>query len=101
MLIPIRLDLDLDTHRLKDSFTWNMNEELITPDQFAVIMCTDLDIPSAVFAPHISNSIRTQIEEYAPVAEIELPEGHELRVIVNVSRIFVLCLLTTAVSPHE
>lgn len=25
VLIPIRLDLELDNYRLKDVFTWNMN----------------------------------------------------------------------------
>src|SRR5947207_16026774 len=47
-------------------------------------MCLDLDIPPQVFAPQISTAIRTQIEEYAPVAEIQIPEETELRVIVNI-----------------
>jgi chromatin structure-remodeling complex subunit SFH1 len=59
-------------------------EELVTPDQFANIMCLDLDIPPQVFAPQISSAIRTQIEEYAPVAEIQIPEETEMRVIVNI-----------------
>ncbi|KAG4304494.1 hypothetical protein PORY_002204 [Pneumocystis oryctolagi] len=74
-----------DQMKLKDVFTWNMNEELITPDLFAQIMCADLDIPASIFAPQISSAIRTQIEEYAPVAEISLPENNDLRVIVNLS----------------
>jgi chromatin structure-remodeling complex subunit SFH1 len=59
-------------------------EELVTPDQFANIMCLDLDIPPQVFAPQISSAIRTQIEEYAPVAEIQIPEETDMRVIVNI-----------------
>jgi len=59
-------------------------EELVTPDQFATIMCLDLDIAPHVFAHHISTAIRTQIEEYAPVAEIQIPEETELRVVVNI-----------------
>jgi chromatin structure-remodeling complex subunit SFH1 len=47
-------------------------------------MCLDLDIPPHVFAPQISTAIRTQIEEYAPVAEIQIPEETEMRVIVNI-----------------
>jgi chromatin structure-remodeling complex subunit SFH1 len=95
VMIPIRLDIDLDSFKIKDAFMWNMNgqsfycdklitEELITPDQFANIMCLDLDIPPQVFAPQISTAIRTQIEEYAPVAEIQIPEETEIRVIVNI-----------------
>jgi chromatin structure-remodeling complex subunit SFH1 len=59
-------------------------EELVTPDQFAQIMCLDLDIPPQIYAPQISSAIRTQIEEYAPVAEIQIPEETELRVKVNI-----------------
>jgi chromatin structure-remodeling complex subunit SFH1 len=47
-------------------------------------MCLDLDIPPQVFAPQISSAIRTQIEEYAPVAEIQIPEETEMRVIVSI-----------------
>ena len=98
VMIPIRLDIDLDSYKIKDAFMWNMNgtalltidtkaypcaEELVTPDQFANIMCLDLDIPPQVFAPQISSAIRTQIEEYAPVAEIQIPEETEMRVIVS------------------
>ena len=84
VLIPIRLDLDTEGFRLKDNFTWNMNEELITPDIFAQILCQDLDIPST-YHTQISQSIRSQIEEYAPVAEIQLPKDTDFRVIVNLS----------------
>jgi chromatin structure-remodeling complex subunit SFH1 len=61
-----------------------MAEELVTPDQFANIMCLDLDIPPQVFAPQISTAIRTQIEEYAPVAELQIPEDTEIRVVVGI-----------------
>src|SRR5271163_2269770 len=100
VMIPIRLDIDLDSYKIKDAFMWNMNgspsvlnlsvqtdmlltEELVTPDQFAHIMCLDLDIPPQVFASQISSAIRTQIEEYAPVAEIQIPEETEMRVVVS------------------
>jgi len=65
-------------------FDLHFAEELVTPDQFANIMCLDLDIPPQVFASQISTAIRTQIEEYAPVAEIQIPEETEMRVVVNV-----------------
>lgn len=96
VMIPIRLDIDLESFKIKDAFMWNMNgiifhskrlmnvEELVTPDQFANIMCLDLDIPPQVFAPQISSAIRTQIEEYAPVAEIQIPEETDMRVKVDI-----------------
>ncbi|KAI4135807.1 MAG: hypothetical protein LQ347_000353 [Umbilicaria vellea] len=56
-------------YRLKDVFLWNLHETLITPDQFAMILVHDLDLPNAAgLAVQISNQIRTQLEEYAGVA---------------------------------
>ncbi|KAK9459798.1 uncharacterized protein V1516DRAFT_627626 [Lipomyces oligophaga] len=84
VLIPIRINLDLGTYRLSDFFLWNLSENLITPEQFSAIMCTDLDIPTHIYAPQIANAIKTQIEEYAPVASIDLPPGIQ-NVIVHLS----------------
>ncbi|KAL8947933.1 MAG: hypothetical protein Q9222_005836 [Ikaeria aurantiellina] len=98
-LIPIRIDLDIssftpqaalplpadpnvDAHqaryrapdptpnyRLKDIFLWNLHETLITPEQFALILVQDLDLPNtAALALQVSNQIRQQLEEYAGVA---------------------------------
>lgn len=55
--------------RLKDTFLWNLHETLITPDQFALTLMNDLDLPNNLgLAAQISNQIRTQLEEYAGVA---------------------------------
>lgn len=55
--------------RLKDVFLWNLHETLITPDQFAVTLMNDLDLPNnSGLATQISNQIRSQLEEYAGVA---------------------------------
>ncbi|KAI4137421.1 MAG: hypothetical protein L6R39_007303 [Caloplaca ligustica] len=98
-LIPIRIDLDIpafvpqpalplptdpsvDPHqpryrapeptpayRLKDIFLWNLHETLITPEQFALSLVQDLDLPNAAaLALQISQQIRQQLEEYAGVA---------------------------------
>ncbi|KAK9360903.1 hypothetical protein V1504DRAFT_129742 [Lipomyces starkeyi] len=84
ILIPIRINLDMGSYRLSDFFLWNLSEQLITPEQFSQIMCQDLDIPLQTYAPQISQAIKTQIEEYAPVATIDLPTGIQ-NVIVNLS----------------
>lgn len=83
ILVPIRLDIDTDDYRLRDSFTWNVNEQLLTPEKFAEILCDDLDLNSAKFVPEIAQSIRSQIAEFEPVAEVQVPnEGS--RVIIQV-----------------
>ncbi|KAI7877998.1 SNF5-domain-containing protein [Lichtheimia hyalospora FSU 10163] len=63
-LVPIRLELEVDGYKLRDTFTWNMNETLITPEQFAEIMCEDLQLPPSTFVPLISRGIRDQLEDY-------------------------------------
>jgi len=72
----------LDNHKLRDSFTWNLNEQLITPEDFADILCDDIDIPAATFSPLIAGSIRSQLQEYESMAAIELPED-DCRVVIQ------------------
>jgi chromatin structure-remodeling complex subunit SFH1 len=55
--------------KLQDVFLWNLHETLITPDQFAIGLVHDLDLPNqTVLSNQISNQIRLQLEEYAGVA---------------------------------
>ncbi|CAZ84818.1 unnamed protein product [Tuber melanosporum] len=89
VLVPIRLDFDLDPPsrgRIHDSFLWNLNETLITPDNFAITTCVDLDLPLQPYASMISAAIRDQISEYAPVATIPISEeSGEMRVVCNLN----------------
>lgn len=39
-------------------------ETLITPEQFAEVMCEDLQLPSAIFAPQIARGIQEQVHDY-------------------------------------
>ncbi|KAL9542957.1 hypothetical protein MBANPS3_008351 [Mucor bainieri] len=64
MLVPIRLDLEIDGYKIRDTFTWNMNESSITPEQFADITCEDLRLPPTIFSHLVSASIKEQIQEY-------------------------------------
>jgi len=68
-LPPYKTPEPTPPYRLKDVFLWNLHETLITPDQFAMILVHDLDLPNPpALAIQISNQIRTQLEEYAGVA---------------------------------
>jgi len=70
-LIPIRVEFETDTHRIRDCFVWNVNEELIKPETFAKIFCYDLDLPTS-FADTVAAQIRAQIEDHEGVATLEL-----------------------------
>ncbi|CDR47354.1 CYFA0S31e00716g1_1 [Cyberlindnera fabianii] len=84
ILIPIRLDLEYDSNRIVDFFMWNLNESLITPEQFALITCQDMDLPTS-FQQQIAGSIKSQIEEYTNLVTIQLPRDIDIHVIINLS----------------
>ncbi|KAG9286407.1 hypothetical protein G9A89_014573 [Geosiphon pyriformis] len=64
LLVPIRLEVDLDGYKLRDTFTWNMNETAIIPEHFAEVLCDDMHFPSASFVPAIAKQIRDQVQGY-------------------------------------
>lgn len=57
-------------------------EQSITPEQFAEVLCDDLDLPAISFVTAISQSIRQQIEAY-PTDNL-LEEQADQRVILKV-----------------
>ncbi|KAH6602673.1 hypothetical protein BASA61_000838 [Batrachochytrium salamandrivorans] len=81
-LIPIRLDLEIEGVKLRDTFTWNMNETLTTPEYFAQLLADDMECPYAsYFVPQIADIIRKQVSEYAAAVEEDLvPVSHKLEV---------------------
>ncbi|KAJ1719768.1 SWI/SNF chromatin-remodeling complex subunit, partial [Coemansia erecta] len=64
VLVPIRLDLDADGFRLRDTFTWDMNNELVTPQRFAQNLCLDLDLPVESFVAAIVQAIEEQLDDF-------------------------------------
>ena len=62
--------------------TRTCSETLITPEQFAELLCDDLELPSGPFVPAISSSIRQQCEQFSTDM---IPEDEEdRRVIIKV-----------------
>lgn len=64
-LVPIRLDMELDNVKLRDTFCYNKNDKLITPEMVAEVLCEDLDLPIGTFLPAIAQSIHQQIESHS------------------------------------
>lgn len=83
LLVPIRLDMEIEGHKLRDTFVWNKNEISITPEQFAEILCDDLDLPAPSFVPAIAQSIRQQIEAF-PTESI-LDQQTDQRVLIKLN----------------
>lgn len=83
VLVPIRLDMELEGQKLRDTFTWNKHECMISPEQFAEILCDDLDLNPVPFVPAISAAIRQQIEVY-PIESI-IEDNCDQRVIIKLN----------------
>ncbi|KAI9027795.1 hypothetical protein DFJ74DRAFT_660474 [Hyaloraphidium curvatum] len=88
-LVPIRIDFDIDNFHLSDTFLWNVNETLITPEHFAHLLLADVMVPGprgqprrvmekttmhAQLVQSIVAQIRAQCAAYVP-AVAEDPEG--------------------------
>lgn len=86
ILIPIRLDFEYNNgnSKLIDFFMWNLNESLISPQQFSSILCGDLELPNHL-QQEISESIQKQIDEYSFASNLQLPSNKEYHVIIDLS----------------
>ncbi|CAG0889421.1 unnamed protein product [Cyprideis torosa] len=82
-LVPIRLDMEIDGQKLRDTFTWNRNESLITPEMFAEVLCDDLDLNPMQFVPAIATSIKQQVEQFP--TDTLLDEQTDQRVVIRLN----------------
>lgn len=68
-LVPVRLDLEIEKLRLRDTFTWNVHEMIVDPQFFAEGLVEDFKIPfenSRPFIEQIKQSIEEQIQDFHP-----------------------------------
>lgn len=86
VLVPIRLNLEYNggMSRLVDFFMWNLSESLISPEQFAALLCSDLELPGTM-QQDIVESIKKQIEDYNYVSTLQLPPDNEYHVVIDLS----------------
>lgn len=76
--------MELDGQKLRDVFTWNRNEKVITPEIFAEMLCDDLDLDPQLFVNQIAQQIKSQIEQYPKSGANEmLGENSDKRVLIK------------------
>jgi len=75
--------MEIEGQKLRDTLTWNKNETLITPEQFAEILCDDLDLNPLTFVPAIAQSIRQQVDAF-PVDNI-IDEQADQRIVIKLN----------------
>ena len=63
-LVPIRLEIDHEHWKLRDTFTWNALDSHINVEAFAQSICEDIGLPAAVFVPAIKEQIQSQISDH-------------------------------------
>ena len=61
-LVPVRLDLEFDRIKLRDTFTWNLNDRTIPPELFAETLVEDFNLPPETF-PHLSRQVHHELQE--------------------------------------
>lgn len=73
-LVPIRLDVEWDKIKLRDTFTWNMHDRVVPPKLFVDQMVEDLGLMQPVAEPvadQIMHQLREQLTDFYPHVYIE------------------------------
>ncbi|GAA6058727.1 hypothetical protein JCM10212_003415 [Sporobolomyces blumeae] len=63
VLVPVRLDIEHEAWKLRDTFTWNLLESDISPETFATHLCADLRLPERPFVKEIISTISKTLED--------------------------------------
>ncbi|KAI9175825.1 SWI/SNF chromatin-remodeling complex subunit [Blastocladiella emersonii ATCC 22665] len=64
-LVAIRIDVEVENVKVRDTITWNAFESVISPDAFAAAMVEDLKlVPAHTFRAQIAKTITDQVAEY-------------------------------------
>ncbi|KAG8678089.1 SWI/SNF chromatin-remodeling complex subunit [Ceratobasidium sp. 395] len=79
MLVPIRIEIDHDHYRLRDAFTWNLYDPVITPEVFTQCLCDDFQISSATVVQAVAQSIAEQLAEHrAHIIKVSSGPKHDI-----------------------
>jgi SWI/SNF-related matrix-associated actin-dependent regulator of chromatin subfamily B protein 1 len=68
-LVPIRLDIEHDKIKLRDTFTWNLHERITDPRIFAETLMEDFKVPQEHFqflSQEVLKTISETVNEYYP-----------------------------------
>ncbi len=73
-LIPVRLDIEWDKIKLRDTFTWNLHDRVIKPELFAEQLVEDFKLPPescGQLVHHVCHSLSEQIQDFYPQVFID------------------------------
>jgi SWI/SNF-related matrix-associated actin-dependent regulator of chromatin subfamily B protein 1 len=70
-LVPVRLDIELDRLKLRDTFTWNVHDRVTDPILFAQTLVEDFQIPPELrqnIVLQVNREIHEQVQDFYPHA---------------------------------
>jgi SWI/SNF-related matrix-associated actin-dependent regulator of chromatin subfamily B protein 1 len=73
-LVPIRLDVDWEKIKLRDTFTWNLHDRTVPPDLFAAQLLEDFGLALPTANPvleQIQQQLHEQLNDFYPPVYIE------------------------------
>ncbi|KAI0701931.1 hypothetical protein BC835DRAFT_1501194 [Cytidiella melzeri] len=73
-LVPIRLELDIDHNKMRDTFVWNLNDPIITPEIFAQSIVDDYSLAPS-YLTIITKVIQDQLSDYKAHSTALIDEG--------------------------
>ncbi|PSR93906.1 hypothetical protein BD289DRAFT_405465 [Coniella lustricola] len=98
-LVPIRVEIDWDKVRLRDTFTWNLHDRLIPIELFAAQLIEDMGLKPPMDRPvyeQVQQQLRDQLQDYYPMVysqedalDPELPysayKNDEMRILIKLN----------------
>ncbi|KAI1432054.1 SNF5-domain-containing protein [Xylaria sp. CBS 124048] len=98
-LVPVRLDVDYDKIKLRDTFTWNLHERIVSPELFALQLIEDMGLKPPTIQPvyeEILKQLHEQLNDFYPFVfsdedalDPELPysawKNDEMRILVKLN----------------
>jgi SWI/SNF-related matrix-associated actin-dependent regulator of chromatin subfamily B protein 1 len=73
-LVPVRLDIEWNKIKLRDTFTWNLHDRTTSPDYFAEKLVEDFSLQVENCRPlisQVSHTLQEQINDYYPQVFLE------------------------------
>ena len=73
-LVPIRLDIEWQKIRLRDTFTWNVHDRVVPLELFAEQLVEDFNVPPeqwGLIAKEVFRNLEEQIRDFHPHAYID------------------------------
>ncbi|KAF2687705.1 SNF5-domain-containing protein [Lentithecium fluviatile CBS 122367] len=70
-LVPVRLDIELDKIKLRDTFTWNLHDRWTTPELFSAHLVEDFQLPPELretVKQQVHREIQEQLQDFYPHA---------------------------------